>query len=229
MTELTANLPPTTPSPSAPERRYSGRPVEEWKAARRERLLDAALELFATEGYQSTPIERLCSTAKVSTRHFYQEFPNKEAVLIAVHEQGVQQGMEHAGAALAAAPVSPIHERLRRGLTAYLHTIMDDPRRARVAFVEVIGVSPAVEEQRLAFREVIVSLIAAEGAAAVERGELPERDFRFLGMALIGAINATVYDWMQHDPRPPADELQASLVRLALDMLGAGEPDTPEA
>lgn len=202
------------------ERRYSGRPVEEWKAARRERLLEAALELFATDGYQSTSIERLCSTAKVSTKHFYQEFPNKEAVLVAVHERGVREGMEHAASALAAAPPSPIEARLRQGLTAYLHTVMADPRLARIAFVEVVGVSTRVEEQRLAFRELIVGLIDAEGSAAVERGELRPRDFHFLGMALIGAINATVYDWIQHDPRPPAEELQEAIVQLAQDMLG---------
>lgn len=218
MTEVAAE---PTASGQTPERRYSGRPVEEWKAARRERLLEAALELFTTEGYPATSVERLCSTAKVSTRHFYQEFPNKEAVLVAVHEQGVQLGLTQAAAALDAAPPSPIRERLSRGLTAYLHTIMDDPRRARLAFVEVVGVSTTVEQQRLAFREVIVSVIVTEGTAAVARGELPERDFRFLGMALIGAINATVYDWILHEPRPPAAELQASLVQLALDMLGA--------
>ncbi|MGH3431277.1 MAG: TetR/AcrR family transcriptional regulator [Thermocrispum sp.] len=209
------------------DRSYSGRPVQEWKAARRERLLAAALELFASEGYQSTSIERLCATAKVSTRHFYQEFGNKESVLIAVHEDGVRHGMEQAAAELAAelaaAPPAPIQERLRRALTAYLHTVMADPRLARIAFVEVVGVSIAVEEQRLGFREAIVGLIDAEGQAAVRRGELAPRDFRFLGMALIGAVNATVYDWLLHEPQPPAAQLQASIVRLALDMLGVRE------
>lgn len=211
-----------TEAPATPQRRYSGRPVEEWKAARRERLLAAALELFAAEGYQSTTIERVCSTAKVSTRHFYQEFPNKESLLVAVHEDGVRHGMEQAVAALAAAPPAPIQERLSRALTAYLQTVMADPRLARIAFVEVVGVSTAVEEQRLGFREAIVGLIDAEGSAAVDRGELEPRDFRFLGMALIGAVNATVYDWILHDPQPPAEDLQASIVRMALDMLGAG-------
>lgn len=205
----------------SPPRRYSGRSVEEWKAARRERLMAAALELFSSDGYQATTIERLCATAKVSTRHFYQEFPNKEAVLIAVHQEGVELGIAEVGKVLAALPPAPIQRRLSDALTAYLRTVMDDPRRARIAFVEVVGVSGTVEKHRLQLREAIVSLVISEGTAAVERGEITRKDFRFLGTALIGAVNATVYDWLEHDPRPPAPELQESLVQLALNMLGA--------
>ena len=85
-------------------RRYSGRSVEEWKAARRERLLEAALELFGTDGYPATSVERLCALAKVSTRHFYHEFQNKEAVLLAVHAQVIELALRSTGEALARRP-----------------------------------------------------------------------------------------------------------------------------
>lgn len=201
-------------------RRYSGRPVQEWKDARRERLLEAGLALFGSDGYQATSIERLCTTAKVSTRHFYQEFPNKEAVLLAVHEEGVQLGLGGALEALTAGPGRPIGDRLVDGLKAYLHTIITDPRRGRIAFVEVVGVSPAVEARRSEFREAIVAVIVEEATAAVARGELPDQDFRQLGIALIGAVNGVIYEWMLEDPRSPADELEAALCGLALRMFG---------
>ncbi|WP_109507592.1 TetR/AcrR family transcriptional regulator [Nocardioides speluncae] len=201
------------------ERRYSGRSVQEWKDARRERLLDAGLALFGSEGYQGTSIERLCSTAKVSTRHFYQEFPNKEAVLLAVHEQGVQLGLGKALEALTTAEES-IDVRLVDALRAYLHTIITDPRRGRIAFVEVVGVSPAAELRRREFREAIVAVIEEEGNAAVARGEMPPQDFRHLAIALVGAVNGVIYDWMFEDPRPPAEELEAALSTLALRIFG---------
>jgi AcrR family transcriptional regulator len=201
-------------------RRYSGRSAQEWSAARRERLLSAALELFSSDGYRATSIERLCATAKVSTRHFYQEFPNKEAVLVAVHEQGVQRGMAEAAQMLGALPPAPIQQRLAGAMRAYLHTVVSDPRQARIAFVEVVGVSAAVEQRRMELREAIVGLVAAEGMAAVARGEIEPRNFRFLGMALIGAVNGTVYDWVLQDPRPPADELAESIIELALNLFG---------
>ncbi|HET6293827.1 MAG TPA: TetR/AcrR family transcriptional regulator [Kribbella sp.] len=203
--------------PSA--RRYSGRSVDEWKAARRERLLDAALELFGTEGYPATSVERLCAQAKVSTRHFYHEFQNKEAVLLAVHAQVIELAVRSTGEALAATRDAPVEERIVAAVDGYLQTIMADLRRARVSFVEVVGASPAVEEQRIAFRELLISSVVGVGDTAVARGEITRKDFRFLGLSFMGAVNTVVYDWMLTDPRPPEEKVQAALRNLAVSLM----------
>jgi len=203
--------------PSA--RRYSGRSVEEWKAARRERLLDAALELFGTDGYPATSVERLCALAKVSTRHFYHEFQNKEAVLLAVHAQVIELAVRSTGEALAATTDAPVRERIVAAVDGYLRTIMADLRRARISFVEVVGASPAVEEQRIAFRELLISSVVGVGEVAVARKELTRKDFRFLGLCFIGAVNTVVYDWMLTEPRPPEEQVQTALRELAISLM----------
>jgi AcrR family transcriptional regulator len=203
--------------PSA--RRYSGRSVEEWKAARRDRLLDAALELFGTYGYPATSVERLCAQAKVSTRHFYHEFQNKEAVLLAVHAQVIELAVRSTGEALAATTDAPVRERIVAAVDGYLRTVMTDLRRARISFVEVVGASPAVEEQRIAFRELLISSVVGVGEVAVARNELARKDFRFLGLCFIGAVNTVVYDWMLTDPRPPEEQVQSALRELAVSLM----------
>lgn len=203
--------------PSA--RRYSGRSVDEWKAARRERLLDAALELFGTEGYPATSVERLCAQAKVSTRHFYHEFQNKEAVLLAVHAQVIELAVRSTGEALAATADAPVRERIVAAVDGYLQTIMADLRRAQISFVEVVGTSPAVEEQRIAFRELLISSVVGVGEAAAARQEIKPKDFRFLGLCFIGAVNTVVYDWMLADPRPPEEQVQTALRELAVSLM----------
>jgi AcrR family transcriptional regulator len=200
-------------------RRYSGRSVDEWKAARRERLLAAAVELFGTDGYTTTSVERLCTQAKVSTRHFYHEFQNKEAVLLAVHRQALEVAVQSTGEALALTADAPVRDRLNAAVDALLRPVMADHRLARISFVEVVGASPAVEEQRIAFRELLTTSIAQVGASAVARGEIPKRDFRFLGLAFIGAINTVVYDWMLARPRPPADQVHTALKDLAVALM----------
>jgi AcrR family transcriptional regulator len=200
-------------------RRYSGRSVEEWKAARRERLLAAALELFGTDGYPATSVERLCAQAKVSTRHFYHEFQNKEAVLLAVHAQVIELAVRTTGDALRRTADRPVRERITAAVDGYLRTIMTDLRRARISFVEVVGTSPAVEEQRIAFRELLIGSVRDLGDTAVERGEIKRKDFRFLGLAFFGAVNTVVYDWMLADPRPPEQSVQNSLRELAVQLI----------
>ena len=203
--------------PSA--RRYSGRSVDEWKAARRERLLEAALELFGTDGYPATSVERLCAQAKVSTRHFYHEFQNKEAVLLAVHAQVIELAVRSTGEALAATADAPVRERIVAAVDGYLRTIMADLRRARISFVEVVGASPAVEEQRIAFRELLISSVNSIGETAVARGEITRRDFRFVGLSFMGAVNTVVYDWMLARPRSPADEVHTALKDLTVALM----------
>jgi AcrR family transcriptional regulator len=206
-------------------RRYSGRSVDEWKAARRERLLDAALELFGTDGYPATSVERLCTQAKVSTRHFYHEFQNKEAVLLAVHAQVIELGVRSTGEALAATADLPVRERITAAVDGYLRTIMTDLRRARISFVEVVGASPAVEEQRIAFRELLIASVNSIGETAVARGEIAPRDFRFVGLSFMGAVNTVVYDWMLADPRPPEEQVQVALRELAISLMTADPRD----
>ncbi|MFI7059661.1 TetR/AcrR family transcriptional regulator [Kribbella sp. NPDC050124] len=200
-------------------RRYSGRSVEEWKAARRERLLAAALELFGTEGYPATSVERLCTQAKVSTRHFYHEFQNKEAVLLAVHAQVIELAVRSTGDALRQTVDRPVRERIEAAVDSYLATIMADLRRARISFVEVVGTSPAVEEQRIAFRELLIGSVKDLGDAAVARGEIKDKDFRFIGLCFFGAVNTVVYDWMLADPRPPEQNVQQALRELAVQLM----------
>jgi AcrR family transcriptional regulator len=200
-------------------RRYSGRSVEEWKAARRERLLAAALDLFGTEGYLSTSVERLCTQAKVSTRHFYHEFQNKEAVLLAVHAQVIELAMHSTGEALRRTADKPIRERIAAAVDSYLRTIMADQRQARISFVEVVGTSPAVEEQRIAFRDLLISKVKDLGDTAVARGEIQRKDFRFLGLSFFGAVNMVISDWMLADPRPPEHKVQRALRELAVQLM----------
>ncbi|MGH3554929.1 MAG: helix-turn-helix domain-containing protein, partial [Mycobacterium sp.] len=47
----------------------------------RQRILDAAAELFYREGIHATGVERLATESSVSKRTLYQHFPSKTAVV----------------------------------------------------------------------------------------------------------------------------------------------------
>jgi len=48
------------------------------------RILDAAGECFAREGYDATGVAEICSTAGVSKGAFYHHFPSKQAVFLSL-------------------------------------------------------------------------------------------------------------------------------------------------
>lgn len=54
--------------------------------AAREKLLDAALALIRTKGYEATTVDDLCSEAGVTKGAFFHHFPSKEALGVAAAE-----------------------------------------------------------------------------------------------------------------------------------------------
>ncbi|MEV5187092.1 TetR/AcrR family transcriptional regulator [Streptomyces werraensis] len=212
---------------SAPSGRYAGKSAEERKAERRRRFLDAALELFgAGPGYRNTTVAALSEAAGLSTRQFYEEFRSLEDVLAALHlkvNDWAEAAVLDAAARTADAPLA---ERAAAIFRAYAAGVTHDPRRIRIAFVEIIGVSPRLEEQRLARRARWVELICAEADAAVVRGEAAPRDHRLAATGFIGSVNGLLHDWNAGWVEATLDEVVDELVRQLLAILRP--PQTPE-
>lgn len=172
-------------------------------------MLDAGLGQFGTSGYARTTIEGLCAGAGVTPRHFYEEFGGREALLVAVFDEVVGWVNEAVAAALAAAPDDPV-ARVRAGLGAFLHAMLDDPRRARVACVEIVGVSREVEAHRRAVLHAFARLITDE-AQRLSEGRA---DFSLPALALVGGINELVVEWVVGAERLPIDTLADEITRL---------------
>lgn len=177
--------------------------------------MDAGLELFGTEGYAATSIERLCAVAGVSTRNFYEEFSGREALLLALHDRVLDHAMKAVRRALAGADDEPLSRRIELAVAAYVTATAENPHRARLSYVEVVGVSETVERHRLAWRQRWVALLTAEADRAAERGETLPRDFHLSALALIGAVNELVYHWAVGADNDSLDNVVAEMVRIA--------------
>lgn len=201
-------------------RRYGGQSATERDEGRRTRLRETALELYGSQGYASVSIDRLCSAAKVSTRHFYQLHSNKEDMLLDLYASLTSASLVDVVASLERNEGETIAVRLREAVGAYLRPLLADPRKARIAFVEIVGVSARVEEVRLQFRNAIVALIESETKAATARGEAArDEDVRFRALALVGAANVIVHDWSIHRGSSDAAVLERSFCDLAVELM----------
>jgi AcrR family transcriptional regulator len=212
----------------APRRSYGGRTAEERRAERRERLLSAGLELFGTQGYAATSIERLCSAASVSTRNFYEEFSGREELLAALHLRLNERAHAALSEASAAATADELPTRVERAVSAYVGVTASDPRWARISFVEVIGVSAELEALRLEWRERWADMIVTLADEAVARGEAVARDYRLTAMAIIGAVNNLVHHWSARGQDIPLDEITAELTHLILAVATAPDRRVPK-
>jgi AcrR family transcriptional regulator len=204
----------------APTGRYGGKSAEQRQAERRGRFLDAALQLFGdTPGYRGTTVAALSEAAGLSTRQFYEEFRSLEDVLAALHLQVNDWAEKAVLAALTTAEGLPLAERATAIFHAYAANVTGDPRRIRITFVEIIGVSPRLEEQRLARRARWVNLIRGEARAAALRGEAARRDYRIAAAAFIGSVNGLLHDWSAGWVDATLDEIVDELVRQLLGIM----------
>jgi len=194
------------------KRRILGLDDQQRQAQRRTLLLDAALELFGTRGYAKSSIELLCQTAGIGTNSFYELFANKEAVLIGLYDRisaTLRQAIADEYVAHQGEPGV-----IRALVSRFVHETVDDPRVARVAFIESAGVSAEVEEHRRRTRNDFVDGLQAigreirdaSGPPGVDEARRPGPSPRRNAVAIVGAIIEMTLDWLlEPDPDPIAD------------------------
>jgi AcrR family transcriptional regulator len=190
-------------------RLYAGRSPEQRREQRRRRLLEAGLQVFGTVGYDEATITLICSTAKVGTKAFYEEFPTREALLLAVATDVVAIAAQRLEAALAAAP-QELEQRVRAGLAAYVGYLTEDPRRARIAYRE-IRVAPLEAERQFA-SAAFAGLVTAQVAELGIGGHA--RDNLLLALALTGGVGELLNHWTSAAEKPSTDRLVDELTRI---------------
>lgn len=176
-------------------RRYGAQSADERHAARRARLLDAALDAFGTAGYAETAIGPLCAAAKVSTRNFYEHFESREALLLALHDEINLEVFEQVLAAMGEHDPLDLPGRARAGITAYFRSMTSDRRRARIAVIETVGVSAAAERHRAVAIGRFADLLTFEASRLADAGVVPRRDHALLSVALVGAVIGLLNTW----------------------------------
>lgn len=121
---------------TSPTRPWRGASAEERRAERRERLLDAGLELIGTQGSAAATVRAVCAEAGLTSRYFYEAFADNEALLLAVYERVHTQVVESMVGAVQAVESGDIEAGVRAAVTAGVHVLLDDPRRGRVMLQE---------------------------------------------------------------------------------------------
>jgi AcrR family transcriptional regulator len=179
-------------------RRIRGLDADQRRDQRRRQLLDAALDLFAGQGYQNTSIEQICQHAYVGTKSFYEIFDGREDCYLALLRHVTEQIKSEVTDRLAADP--PDLERAI--IEAFAHALIDDPRRALVTFGQAGAVTPAVERQRRTNRRWAAEFVESLWSRLALANTGPATHHVAIG--LIGGLFDLVADWMlDNDPNNP--------------------------
>lgn len=214
-------------------RRWRGKTPEERVAERREQLLDAALEVFTARGFHATKVRDVCREAGLTERYFYESFPDgKESLLEALALRIVTDLVVSAAPSIAVLETD-MDAAIRGASRAVVTSMTQDKRRARVLFVEMVGVSPPLEARRREWIALIADIVRdatvrSRGAWAADSVEV-----ELHARALVGAVQELLIAYARDELELDRELLVASVTRLlfrareALDSIPAPTEGSP--
>jgi len=136
-----------------------GRPREEVLANQRERFYGAMVASVATRGYRATTVSDLVEISGVSSRTFYDLFPDKKACFLGTLEAMIEAAIAYSARKAGEPAADPApdgvnlpgkeaggagdwEERAGQGFRAFAEMIVAQPAAARLALVEAYSVGP---------------------------------------------------------------------------------------
>jgi AcrR family transcriptional regulator len=196
----------------ATERVYGGKTAAQRQGERREKLLDAGLELFGTRGYAATTIEMLCTEARLNPRYFYEQFESREQLLRAVYDRHVEDVFKSVVDAVVGTPLDP-RSRLETGSRAFVAQSLADPRAARINYFEMIGVSRELDTRRREVLGYYVDLTAAQIEEIGLEQFAPGLNLHMVAVAVVAAMDGLCIDALGSGNADP-DEIVRTLTDL---------------
>jgi AcrR family transcriptional regulator len=184
--------------------------------ATRERVLAAASQAFAQQGYAGTTIEAIALSAETAPASVYNHFASKAGIAQALAEHALAAHDDYVAAAWAI-DASPL-ERLIAVAGATLAFARERPtlfQAIALSFLRPLGMFPAgtaASDAITARRELQLQRIAAQLEAAVDAGELSPLDVTATARFLVGAWTGVLTMWARPDSGVnPAATLSAGI------------------
>jgi AcrR family transcriptional regulator len=183
----------------------------EYAEATRRGLLQAARELFASEGYVDVSIDEICRRARVTKGALYHHFRDKRDLFTAVFED-VEREWADELAALVAEERDPL-ERIQIVGDAFLDACLD-PARQRILLLDGPSLV-AWEELRQIDAGRGFGLIGKLLSDAMDAGQLERQPVGPLAHLMLGAMyEASLAIARDDDPARARKRIGAALTRL---------------
>jgi AcrR family transcriptional regulator len=184
------------------------------RARTRQALVDAATELFESQGYDETTVADIAAAAEIGTRTFFSYFPTKEELVFPESDARVR-------AAVDAIATRDPHERPAEVLLRALRLIGEDSdemaSRLAALRMRLIQTVPAVRGRALQVQVAAQREIARHLAAAFP-DELDEVTAAALTGAFVGAITGALQVLLEDVDNPTDPAVVQEAVQRATDL-----------
>ncbi len=188
------------------------------KVATRDRILQAALQVFAQKGYHRALVDDIVNASRTSKGAVYHHFPNKEALFLALVDDFSARLAEAIAEAIAGAHGALA--KVEAALGAGLLTFARHRELARILLLESVSLGPAYEAKRAEVHGRFADLIQSYLDQAVAEGSIKPLDTRVATFAWLGAVNELVIQWLHGDEPDLLTRVVPALTPMLLRSIG---------
>lgn len=197
-------------------RDYGGLSASQRQAERRTRLLEAGREVWGGSGAGDVTVRAVCARAGLGPRYFYEQFPDRDALLLAVSDQFrdevlalmLQRGLGEPGG---------IEATLKAALTALLDLIGSDPSAHRI-FTDVLVGTGVLAEDRRQTLDIVTNLLLEYGPALLDFEPPSPAEMRRGATFIVGGITQLIDSWV-HDPQESPSLMATACTELCLGVI----------
>lgn len=183
----------------------------------RDRILDAAMNIFSAKGFHDTKLDEIVAAGGISKGSIYFHFPNKEKLFIALVDQFADVIERRAREAIE--DEAPGMIRVRVALEAVLETFAKYRVPAKLLLVQAVGLGTVFERKRMEVTDRFALLIQTYLDAAVADGSIAPVNTHIVAHAWMGAIYSVVIQWV-YTGEPSRDEIMEAMLPLLLKSVG---------
>lgn len=197
--------------------RGGGNGVRPRRAETRQRLLDAAFEAFAEEGFGRCSVEQVCERAGFTRGAFYSNFTSLEELFLAMWEQRSALMLAEAAAVLDA-PGSVANDP-RRAVEQVLTAVPVDDKWFRITseFTAHALRNPGLRQVMVAREEAIAAALTPVVVALMRRNGRRVPDPAALGRALVAVHDGTLAQCLLEPDNAAVREYRVDLFLRVLD------------
>jgi AcrR family transcriptional regulator len=176
---------------------------------RRRQLLDAALEVFVSQGYHAAAMDDIAERAGVSKPVLYQHFPGKLELYLALLDESVDTLAETVRHALRSNPDPK--QRVAAAFGAYFEFVGGEGQAYRLVFESDLSNETAVRDRLDRAQRECADMVSE---AVREDAGLSDDEAHLLSVGMVGMAQVTARYWLgtrDHMPREAAEQLVARL------------------
>lgn len=211
-----------TASQTSGHPRTAGQHATRDKDATRQRLLEAAEQVFAEKGYHGAVVDDIIRASDSSKGGFYFHFPNKQAIFLTLVDMLVPRLAAAIDRAIAA-ETDPIAQ-LDAALRTVLETFGRHRQLSKILLIEAVGLGHGFDEKLMRTRGRFAGMIQTHLDRAVAAGAIAPQDTILISWAWFGAINEIVVRWLATGEPERIEETLPTLRSLLLRSVGVTLP-----